>query len=207
MKASPSLLSWLHTGQQGLHDSDFLQTNSGNERMILISTAVTFVDVSAPAEAGFRARPTINAKLPFNFFFPFVWRTLLVKETATSLEWSGRGARGCSETSHFLTVLTTEVALTSAHLPSHFLPFGYCILLGLTSEWGTIWSGTFPKHSTRRSYMETNWTFGKPVKRADFEVAQALRVHPVCSSPALMWVIFKILFLVQVFFLGSHWNE
>ena len=49
-----------------------LQTNSGNKRTILISTAVTFVDVSAPAEAGFRARPTINARLPFNFFFPFV---------------------------------------------------------------------------------------------------------------------------------------
>ncbi|KAF4011742.1 hypothetical protein G4228_004216 [Cervus hanglu yarkandensis] len=49
-----------------------VKTNSGNERTILISTAVTFVDVSAPAEAGFRARPTINARLPFNFFFPFV---------------------------------------------------------------------------------------------------------------------------------------
>uniref|UniRef100_A0ABI7XPI7 Tectonic family member 1 n=1 Tax=Felis catus TaxID=9685 RepID=A0ABI7XPI7_FELCA len=52
--------------------SSFPETNSGNERTVLISTAVTFVDVSAPAEAGFRARPTINAKLPFNFFFPFV---------------------------------------------------------------------------------------------------------------------------------------
>ncbi|KAI5251886.1 Tectonic-1 [Manis pentadactyla] len=53
-----------------LISSLFPETNSGNERMILISTTVTFVDVSAPAEAGFR--PTINAKLPFNFFFPFV---------------------------------------------------------------------------------------------------------------------------------------
>ncbi|XP_025789140.1 tectonic-1 isoform X5 [Puma concolor] len=52
--------------------SSFPETNSGNERTVLISTAVTFVDVSAPAEAGFRTRPTINAKLPFNFFFPFV---------------------------------------------------------------------------------------------------------------------------------------
>ncbi|KAB1255741.1 Tectonic-1 [Camelus dromedarius] len=49
-----------------------VKTSSGNERTILISTAVTFVDVSAPAEAGFRARPAINARLPFNFFFPFV---------------------------------------------------------------------------------------------------------------------------------------
>uniref|UniRef100_A0A673VDU5 Tectonic family member 1 n=1 Tax=Suricata suricatta TaxID=37032 RepID=A0A673VDU5_SURSU len=55
-----------------LISSFFPEANSGNERTVLISTAVTFVDVSAPAEAGFRARPTINAKLPFNFFFPFV---------------------------------------------------------------------------------------------------------------------------------------
>ncbi|XP_031193620.1 tectonic-1 isoform X2 [Mastomys coucha] len=44
----------------------------GPERTIVISTVVTFVDVSAPAEAGFRAPPTINARLPFSFFFPFV---------------------------------------------------------------------------------------------------------------------------------------
>ncbi|KAL1768514.1 tectonic-1 [Sigmodon hispidus] len=43
----------------------------GPERTIVISTTVTFVDVSAPAEAGFRAPPTINARLPFSFFFPF----------------------------------------------------------------------------------------------------------------------------------------
>ncbi|XP_068418951.1 tectonic-1 isoform X2 [Eschrichtius robustus] len=55
-----------------LISSSFPETNSGNKRTILISTVVTFVDVSAPAEAGFRARPTINARLPFNFFFPFV---------------------------------------------------------------------------------------------------------------------------------------
>uniref|UniRef100_A0A5G2QAI4 Tectonic family member 1 n=1 Tax=Sus scrofa TaxID=9823 RepID=A0A5G2QAI4_PIG len=55
-----------------LISSSFSETHLGNERTILISTAVTFVDVSAPAEAGFRARPTINARLPFNFFFPFV---------------------------------------------------------------------------------------------------------------------------------------
>ncbi|XP_077015955.1 tectonic-1 isoform X2 [Tamandua tetradactyla] len=55
-----------------LISSAFPETSTVNERTILISTAVTFVDVSAPAEAGFRAQPTINAKLPFNFFFPFV---------------------------------------------------------------------------------------------------------------------------------------
>lgn len=50
----------------------FLQPLPGPERTVVISTAVTFVDVSAPAEAGFRAPPTINARLPFSFFFPFV---------------------------------------------------------------------------------------------------------------------------------------
>ncbi|XP_062942319.1 tectonic-1 isoform X2 [Cynocephalus volans] len=55
-----------------LISSSFQEINTGSERTILISTAVTFVDVSAPAEAGFRAPPTINARLPFNFFFPFV---------------------------------------------------------------------------------------------------------------------------------------
>ncbi|XP_011224191.2 tectonic-1 [Ailuropoda melanoleuca] len=55
-----------------LLSSSFPETNSGNEQTVLISTAVAFVDASEPAEAGFRARPTINAKLPFNFFFPFV---------------------------------------------------------------------------------------------------------------------------------------
>ncbi|XP_075391052.1 tectonic-1 [Tenrec ecaudatus] len=52
--------------------SSFPEADIGSEKTLLISTGVTFVDVSAPAEAGFRARPTINARLPFNFFFPFV---------------------------------------------------------------------------------------------------------------------------------------
>ncbi|XP_027972419.1 tectonic-1 isoform X3 [Eumetopias jubatus] len=55
-----------------LLSSSFPETNSGNERTVLISTAVAFVDASAPAEAGFRAQPTIDARLPFDFFFPFV---------------------------------------------------------------------------------------------------------------------------------------
>ncbi|XP_023576317.1 tectonic-1 isoform X2 [Octodon degus] len=54
-----------------LISSAFPQTLAGSERSVVISTTVTFVDVSAPAEAGFRARPTINARLPFDFFFPF----------------------------------------------------------------------------------------------------------------------------------------
>uniref|UniRef100_A0A8C9Q100 Tectonic family member 1 n=1 Tax=Spermophilus dauricus TaxID=99837 RepID=A0A8C9Q100_SPEDA len=54
-----------------LISSSFPETSAGNERTVLISTAVTFAAVSAPAEPGFRARPAINARLPFNFFFPF----------------------------------------------------------------------------------------------------------------------------------------
>ncbi|KAF6083242.1 tectonic family member 1 [Phyllostomus discolor] len=55
-----------------LVSSSLPEAGPGSERTVLISTAVTFVGVSAPAEAGFRARPAINAKLPFDFFFPFV---------------------------------------------------------------------------------------------------------------------------------------
>nr|XP_044988117.1 tectonic-1 isoform X2 [Jaculus jaculus] len=55
-----------------LISSQVPEPHPGDERTIVVSTAVTFVDVSAPAEAGFRARPSINARLPFNFFFPFV---------------------------------------------------------------------------------------------------------------------------------------
>ncbi|KAM5237734.1 tectonic-1 [Ctenodactylus gundi] len=54
-----------------LISSAFPEAHSGSERTLVVSAVVTFVDVSAPAEAGFRARPTINARLPFNFFFPF----------------------------------------------------------------------------------------------------------------------------------------
>ncbi|XP_066466092.1 tectonic-1 [Tiliqua scincoides] len=48
------------------------QVDPASERTLQILTSVTFVDVSAPAEPGYRARPTIEAKLPFDFFFPFV---------------------------------------------------------------------------------------------------------------------------------------
>ncbi|KAJ6656694.1 hypothetical protein lerEdw1_003581 [Lerista edwardsae] len=48
------------------------QVDSASERTVQILTSVTFVDVSAPAEPGYRARPTIEAKLPYDFFFPFV---------------------------------------------------------------------------------------------------------------------------------------
>uniref|UniRef100_A0A8D0KWC3 Tectonic family member 1 n=1 Tax=Strix occidentalis caurina TaxID=311401 RepID=A0A8D0KWC3_STROC len=45
---------------------------SGRERTIPITSSVVFTDISSPAEPGYKAWPTINAKLPFDFFFPFV---------------------------------------------------------------------------------------------------------------------------------------
>ncbi|XP_074915940.1 tectonic-1 [Chelonoidis abingdonii] len=48
------------------------QTNFGSEKTIQIGSSVTFIDVSIPAEPGYKAQPTIDAKLPFDFFFPFV---------------------------------------------------------------------------------------------------------------------------------------
>ncbi|XP_044131707.1 tectonic-1 [Bufo gargarizans] len=41
-------------------------------RFLQISSSVTFVDVSQPASPGYKAQPTIDAKLPFDFFHPFV---------------------------------------------------------------------------------------------------------------------------------------
>ncbi|NXJ54795.1 TECT1 protein, partial [Spizaetus tyrannus] len=48
------------------------QLPSGRERTIPIISSVVFTDSSSPAEPGYKAWPTINAKLPFDFFFPFV---------------------------------------------------------------------------------------------------------------------------------------
>ncbi|KAL8180091.1 UNVERIFIED_CONTAM: hypothetical protein K2H54_006293 [Gekko kuhli] len=48
------------------------QGNSGSKRTIPILSTVTFVDVSAAAEPGYRSRPAVEAKLPYDFFFPFV---------------------------------------------------------------------------------------------------------------------------------------
>uniref|UniRef100_A0A8B9QEA3 Tectonic family member 1 n=1 Tax=Apteryx owenii TaxID=8824 RepID=A0A8B9QEA3_APTOW len=49
-----------------------ISLDKGRERTIPITSSVVFTDVSSPAEPGYRARPTINVKLPFDFFFPFV---------------------------------------------------------------------------------------------------------------------------------------
>ncbi|XP_059202577.1 tectonic-1 [Centropristis striata] len=58
---------------------EVIQTNttsldmlSGGSSVLPISTSVAFIPVSAAALPGYRATPTINARLPFDFFFPFV---------------------------------------------------------------------------------------------------------------------------------------
>ncbi|KAM6923498.1 LOW QUALITY PROTEIN: tectonic-1-like [Xenentodon cancila] len=58
---------------------EIIQTNtsnlaslSGGSSILPIRSSVAFTPVSANALPGYRATPTINAKLPFDFFFPFV---------------------------------------------------------------------------------------------------------------------------------------
>uniref|UniRef100_A0A8B9JTB8 Tectonic family member 1 n=1 Tax=Astyanax mexicanus TaxID=7994 RepID=A0A8B9JTB8_ASTMX len=46
--------------------------SSSTGGLIPVSSSVSFIDVSASASPGYRAAPTINAKLPYDFFFPFV---------------------------------------------------------------------------------------------------------------------------------------
>ncbi|XP_068101542.1 tectonic-1 isoform X2 [Hyperolius riggenbachi] len=49
-----------------------IPSNLGSGHAVQISTAVSFVDVAQAASPGYRAQPTIDAKLPFDFFLPFV---------------------------------------------------------------------------------------------------------------------------------------
>ncbi|XP_036934079.1 tectonic-1 [Acanthopagrus latus] len=58
---------------------EIIQTNttslellSGGSGILSVRSSVSFIPVSAPAHPGYRATPTIDAKLPFDFFFPFV---------------------------------------------------------------------------------------------------------------------------------------
>uniref|UniRef100_A0A3P8RXJ8 Tectonic family member 1 n=1 Tax=Amphiprion percula TaxID=161767 RepID=A0A3P8RXJ8_AMPPE len=58
---------------------EVIQTNtssltllSGGSGVLPIRSSVAFIPVSAAALPGYRATPTIDAKLPFDFFFPFV---------------------------------------------------------------------------------------------------------------------------------------
>ncbi|XP_063272258.1 tectonic-1 [Prinia subflava] len=48
------------------------QLPSGRERVIPITSSVVFTDISSPAEPSYKAWPTIDIKLPFDFFYPFV---------------------------------------------------------------------------------------------------------------------------------------
>ncbi|NXP25490.1 TECT1 protein, partial [Scytalopus superciliaris] len=55
-----------------LSSTTLKQLPSGRERIIPVTSSVVFTDISAPAEPGYKAWPTINIKLPFDFFYPFV---------------------------------------------------------------------------------------------------------------------------------------
>ncbi|XP_075034551.1 tectonic-1 [Mixophyes fleayi] len=50
----------------------FIPTNLRSGRFVQILTSVTFLDVSQSAIPGYKAQPTIDAKLPFDFFYPFL---------------------------------------------------------------------------------------------------------------------------------------
>ncbi|NXW67459.1 TECT1 protein, partial [Hirundo rustica] len=52
--------------------STLKQLPSGRERIIPITSSVVFTDISSPAEPSYKAWPTIDIKLPFDFFYPFV---------------------------------------------------------------------------------------------------------------------------------------
>ena len=58
-----------------LHNSVcFLQALlSGGSSILTVSMSVAFIPVSAAALPGYNAMPTIDAKLPYDFFSPFVW--------------------------------------------------------------------------------------------------------------------------------------
>ncbi|XP_035985985.1 tectonic-1 isoform X2 [Fundulus heteroclitus] len=49
-----------------------LERLSGGGSILPIRSSVAFIPVSATALPGYRATPSIDAKLPFDFFFPFV---------------------------------------------------------------------------------------------------------------------------------------
>ncbi|XP_076876563.1 tectonic-1-like isoform X2 [Brachyhypopomus gauderio] len=52
---------------------EIIQTNTSVlPPLSSIASSVSFIDVSAAASPGFRAPPTIDAKLPYDFFFPFI---------------------------------------------------------------------------------------------------------------------------------------
>ncbi|XP_053180447.1 tectonic-1-like [Scomber japonicus] len=71
--------SLLNPQAQVVSIKEVIQTNTSSldlltsgSSLVSIRSSVSFVPVSAAALPGFRAAPTIDAKLPFDFFFPFV---------------------------------------------------------------------------------------------------------------------------------------
>ncbi|KAI3352163.1 hypothetical protein L3Q82_020977 [Scortum barcoo] len=71
--------SMLNPQAQIVSIKEVIQTNttslarlSGGSSVLSVRSSVAFIPVSASALSGYRATPTINAKLPFDFFFPFV---------------------------------------------------------------------------------------------------------------------------------------
>ncbi|XP_042349796.1 tectonic-1-like [Plectropomus leopardus] len=65
----PQIVSIREVIQSNTTSLDML---SGGSSFLPIRSSVAFIPVSAAALPGYRATPTINAKLPFDFFFPFV---------------------------------------------------------------------------------------------------------------------------------------
>ncbi|KAK2843996.1 hypothetical protein Q5P01_010655 [Channa striata] len=65
----PQIVSVIETVQTNTSSLILL---SGGSSFLSLRSSVAFLPVSAAALPGFRATPTINAKLPFDFFFPFV---------------------------------------------------------------------------------------------------------------------------------------
>ncbi|MBN3309298.1 TECT1 protein, partial [Amia calva] len=53
-------------------NSSNLQALAEPSGLLGLSSTVTFIAVSAPAQPEYKAPPTIDASLPFDFFFPFV---------------------------------------------------------------------------------------------------------------------------------------
>ncbi|XP_073532414.1 tectonic-1 isoform X2 [Phyllobates terribilis] len=53
-------------------DQAEVQNNLEGTRFVQIASSVTFLDLSQSASPGYKARPTIDAKLPFDFFHPFL---------------------------------------------------------------------------------------------------------------------------------------
>ncbi|XP_062870465.1 tectonic-1 [Trichomycterus rosablanca] len=63
------IVSVMETIQYNTSSLPSVSTGGG---VVSVTSSVSFTDVSDSASPGFRAPPSIDAKLPFDFFFPFV---------------------------------------------------------------------------------------------------------------------------------------